>query len=120
MPLITKPTRITSHTATLIDHIYTNTVNRLISGVLPVDISDHLPIFCTVETSLKKQNGQFYLGDYSKFSPEAYLQDVSAVDWDAIFAQSNNLHEATEISVTGPAWPLMEHIETFTKERMAR
>ena len=60
-PVITKPTRITNHTATLIDHIYTNSVNRLISGVEPVDISDHLPIFCTVETSLKKHNGQFYL-----------------------------------------------------------
>lgn len=30
LPVITKPTRITSHTATLIDHIYTNTLNRVI------------------------------------------------------------------------------------------
>ena len=29
LPVITKPTRITSHTATLIDHIYTNTINNL-------------------------------------------------------------------------------------------
>ena len=56
LPVITKPTRITNHTATLIDHIYTNSVNRLISGVIPVDFSDHLPIFCTVETSLKKHS----------------------------------------------------------------
>ena len=27
LPVITKPTRITNHTATLIDHIYTNSVN---------------------------------------------------------------------------------------------
>ena len=99
LPVITKPTRITNHTATLIDHIYTNSVNRLISGVIPVDVSDHLPIFCTVETSLIKHNDQFYLRDYSKFNPEAYLQDISAVDWDVIFAQSNNLHEATARSI---------------------
>ena len=85
---MTKPTRITNHTATLIDHIYTNSVNRLISGVIPVDISDHLPIFCTVETSLKKHNGQFHLRDYSKFNPEAYLQDISAVDWDVILLKA--------------------------------
>ena len=29
MPIITKPTRITDHTATLIDHIYTNTPEKL-------------------------------------------------------------------------------------------
>lgn len=95
LPVITKPTRITSHTATLIDHIYTNTVNRLISGVIAVDISDHLPIFCTVETSLRKQNGQLYFRDYSKFNPESYLQDISAVDWNFISGKCNNLHETT-------------------------
>ena len=81
LPVITKPTRITSHTATLIDHIYTNTANRLISEVIPVDISDHLPIFCTVETSVKQQNGHFYFRDYSKFNTESYIQDICTVDW---------------------------------------
>ena len=99
LPVITKPTRITSHTATLIDHIYTNTANRLISGVIPVDISDHLPIFCTVETSVKQQNGHFYFRDYSKFNTESYIQDICTVDWDVIFGQSNNLHEATDRTI---------------------
>ncbi|CAH3173499.1 unnamed protein product, partial [Porites evermanni] len=45
MPIITKPTRITDHTATLIDHIYTNTPEKLIkSGLCLADISDHLPL----------------------------------------------------------------------------
>ena len=41
LPVETKPTRITNHTATLIDLIYTNNVNRLASGIITVDISDH-------------------------------------------------------------------------------
>ena len=45
LPLITKPTRITNRTATPIDHIYTNNVNRLTSGIVTLDISDHLPVF---------------------------------------------------------------------------
>jgi hypothetical protein len=46
-PLITKPTRITSHTATLIDNIFTNNIDKIdssINGILFSDISDHLPI----------------------------------------------------------------------------
>ena len=55
LPVITKATRITNHTATLIDHIYTNNISRLTSGIVTVDISDHLPVFRMVDTSLKKQ-----------------------------------------------------------------
>ena len=47
----------------------------------------------------KKQNDLFHFRDYSKFSTEAYLQDISAVDWDVIFEHSNNLHEATARSI---------------------
>ena len=47
--LITKPTRITSHTATLIDNIFTNNsyinnIDESINGIIFSDISDHLPI----------------------------------------------------------------------------
>ena len=45
-PLITRLTRITSNTATLIDNIFTNnTDNQFYSGLLFTDISDHLPMF---------------------------------------------------------------------------
>ena len=46
MLLITKPTRITKSTATLIDNIFTNNLSRTeqSSGILINDISDHLPI----------------------------------------------------------------------------
>ena len=45
-PLITRPTRITSHSATLIDNIFQNSVeSNLPSGLLFTDISDHLPSF---------------------------------------------------------------------------
>ena len=45
-PLLDKPTRITDHSATLIDNIFTNELDSKInSGLLISDISDHLPIF---------------------------------------------------------------------------
>ena len=45
-PIITKPTRLTDHTAALIDHIYTNCLQNFTPGIVTVDITDHLPIFC--------------------------------------------------------------------------
>ena len=45
-PLISKPTCITSSTATLIDNIFTNNLEfKTNSGILYADLSDHLPIF---------------------------------------------------------------------------
>jgi hypothetical protein len=46
-PCITKPTRITHKTATLIDNIYLSAPYKgpLQSGILVTDISDHFPIF---------------------------------------------------------------------------
>ena len=45
-PLISNPTRITSHTATLIDNIFTNKLSdNVFNGIVLNDLSDHLPIF---------------------------------------------------------------------------
>ena len=45
-PLISRPTRITSTSATLIDNIFVNSFeDNFATGLLLTDISDHLPIF---------------------------------------------------------------------------
>ena len=46
-PLIERPSRITNHSSTLIDNIFTNAKEYTnVSGLLVNDITDHLPIFC--------------------------------------------------------------------------
>ena len=50
-PLITRPTRITSHSNTLIDNIFTTSLSNIQSGLIINDISDHLPTFQITETS---------------------------------------------------------------------
>ena len=37
-PIIAKPTRITNYIVTLIDHIYTNNTNQIISGIATINI----------------------------------------------------------------------------------
>ena len=52
IPVITKPTRITFSTATLIDNIYIKyniTDMEIESGILTTDLSDHLPCICTLK-----------------------------------------------------------------------
>ena len=47
IPLVLRPTRITQHTATLIDNIFTNdieTIDSSTNGIIFSDVSDHLPI----------------------------------------------------------------------------
>ena len=50
LPSITKPTRITHTSATLIDNIYISTKRKpqIQSAILTVDISDHLPVITCV------------------------------------------------------------------------
>lgn len=60
-PLISKPTRMTNKTATLIDNIFTNRINEdRISGILFSDISDHLPIFTIYKNSNIKTHKKLY------------------------------------------------------------
>ena len=47
IPLLLKPTRITPHTATLIDNIFSNDIEVIdptLNGIIFSDISDHLPV----------------------------------------------------------------------------
>ena len=57
--VIKKPIRITTNSATLIDHIYTNNKkNHITARILIDDISDHLPIFILIETKNIKVKSQ--------------------------------------------------------------
>ena len=49
LPQILQPTRITKHTATLIDNIFLCSIDHItISGNLIYDITDHLPNFLII------------------------------------------------------------------------
>jgi hypothetical protein len=75
-PLITLPTRITAHTATVIDNIFTNNSdNHSLNGLFPSDISDHLPIFCVSKNQVTDLDHDKYLVFRDKNSKlnETYL-----------------------------------------------
>ena len=90
-PLISKPTRITSHSATLIDNIFSNDLdNHKFSGILWSDISDHLPIFqitnCSVKT--KSKSSVYHKRLITTHSIENFRSYLCSVNWD--FSQSSS------------------------------
>ena len=68
-PQILQPTRITDHSATLIDNIFFNSLDHFtISGNLISDLSDHLPNFLIIEKySVTTTKVKSFKRDYSNF-----------------------------------------------------
>ena len=84
-PMINKPTRVTSNSASLIDNIFINRTHNKnhTSGILYTDISDHFPIFIIDNSSKCVEQPKFkYTRVYSvkthkcilKYSGTIYLE----------------------------------------------
>ena len=80
--IITTPTRVTEKTSTLLDHILTNSGDRISqSGVLPIGLSDHMPIYCTRKITRTKLFDHKYITIRSlkNYSQEKFLQILNDI-----------------------------------------
>ena len=60
--LIKQPTRITTNSSSLIDHVLTNTKDKISnSGILDIGLSDHQLIFCTRKLTRTKTDLSRYI-----------------------------------------------------------
>ena len=93
-PHIIQPTRITEHSATLIDNIYFNSIEHCcVSGNLLYDISDHLPNFLIVNKfSCSTFTPTIYHRDYSNFNEENLLHDVQLIDWEDVLPVTDDVN----------------------------
>ena len=94
LPLITRPTRITNATTTLLDNIITNQFNKPVqSGLLYCDITDHLPVFQLTELNHQSKDGRVnsdvYVRSVSKESIAALKNDLGLYCWDNIYDMEN-------------------------------
>jgi hypothetical protein len=84
IPLINKPTRLTSHSATLIDNIFTNCFTQnIVNGIILNDLSDHLPVFALSSTKFEKPNNEttYYTRDYNDLNIIKFQTKLSQVEW---------------------------------------
>ena len=102
IPLILQPTRITSHSNTLIDNIFSSVINPdIISGNLTATISDHLPQFAIIPNMFGNISGNksnIYVRDWSKFDRENFILDYFSADWeDLLKIDECNVDNSTKI-----------------------
>ena len=93
IPHILKPTRITTHSKTLIDNIFSNFIEiPVLAGNITCSISDHLAQFAILDlkTSNLKKPIYNYKRDFTKFNRDDFILDFLAVDWEKILNIQNN------------------------------
>ena len=85
--MITKPTRITQTTKTLIDHVWTTSPEHYSNnGVLTVPISDHSLTYA-IRKAAKKLRGKpriINARSYKRFVKDNFLNDLEQVPWSSI------------------------------------
>ena len=81
IPLITRPTRITPTSATIIDNIFSNNITQdlLHKGALLVDITDHLPIFCIlmVNSSILEERKEYFKQTFNEISQNKFNEELT-------------------------------------------
>ena len=99
MPVISLPTRIQYNSESVIDNIYTNSINPdIVSGNISVGISDHLPSFMIIPKSKcqhlpKKHN--LYKRNTKNINYNSFTNELNAVDWDTVLdLNSNNVNNS--------------------------
>ena len=91
-PQILQPTRITDHSATLIDNIFFNSLEHfVISGNLCYDLTDHLPNFLIVsKLSSLPASTKVFRRDYSNLDRETLISDIQSIDWNSLLKKSSD------------------------------
>ena len=82
IPLILQLTRITSHSNTLIDNIFSNVIDPdMISGNLTANISQ-FSIIPNMFSNIPGNKSNIYERDWSKFDRENFILDYFSVEWE--------------------------------------
>ena len=101
IPQILCPTRITPHSKTLINNIFTTDANKeTLSGNIITNISDHLAQFLsfTVKKSHHKTKKEIYKQNYKNFNADLFLSDLGNIDWqEALEISKKNTNDSFKI-----------------------
>ena len=96
-PLITLPSRITDHSSTLLDNIWTNMIVEFESGLFTLDITDHFPTFVLFKLNLEKNENSLIdvqFRDFSNQNMTNFKNDILNTNWD--FIDDTNVNRVSE------------------------
>ena len=88
LPLITRPSRVTATSATLIDNIFTNDIgdiNHSVQELFITDISDHFPVFhIAKQMDIEEKDAYIYKRLYGSQNKDNFRHAMSNISWDEI------------------------------------
>ena len=105
MPYITYPTRITSHSATLIDQICAKTPQNsfdINGGILFSDISDHLPCFITLNSKTNrppKAADRPRVRLYGDKQCERFVSKMTEFPWDSLYTENTDWYHEFMVAI---------------------
>ena len=91
--MITKPTRVTETTSTILDHILTNDVHHcILPGIMQHDLNDYYSVFCTVLDPSSERCDKIFgmkqmVCDLTNFCQDKFISDLE----DSLFEFNSNL-----------------------------
>ena len=90
LPVITKPTRVTPTSATLIDHIWVHNKSKIhTAGIILSHISDHFPTFYVDQTHVAKQKPQPYKTRLINEATQNSLKDLlQTANFESVLSES--------------------------------
>ena len=92
-PLILQPTRVTSHSATLIDNIFCNDLTvHSEGGNLTTSISDHFPQFVMID-NIHEQNykrKRIYQRSFKNFNNDEFENELRQIDWNTLLTHKTS------------------------------
>ena len=112
LPHILHPTRVTDHSATIIDNIFTNNAESdTISGNILSQISDHFPQFLIMKNvTIDYRNVTLFQHDYSKFSEQAFVNSFNKLSWDDINDVNLNINNKFDKFYEKVHHTVIEHV----------
>ena len=132
IPIISRPTRVTEHSATLIDHIFVNNIDAVSkSGILTLDMSDHMAPFVNLivdndtldksySSSIPESNCRRQINDENL---AAFKIIVSETDWSFLdnYESANtkfNKFEEKYRLIYDECFPILEKSNTNKKRKV--
>ena len=114
MSLINKHTRITDHSATLIDNIYCNIpdlATKCDAGILQLSISDHYAVFCVSKNVvLNNKHSIFTKRIFCDKNVYNFNYRLTSESWDSVYQSSD-----TQIAFTRFQGVLDQYLNTVFK-----
>ena len=94
LPYILHPTRVTDHSSTVIDNIFSNVTDyETVSGNIINQIADHFAQFMLVKRiNINYKNTTFYQYDYSNFKKENFIEDISNINWETLHDSNEEIN----------------------------